>query len=142
MSEPIKGRCLCGAVEFEVAEVREVDACHCSMCRHWTGGVFIGADVRGGVTLTKDESLAWYDSSDWAKRGFCKICGASLFYRLKPDPDVWAISAGALDLPAGLSIGKEIFVDEKPDYYDLAGDQPRLTAAEFMAQLQSDNGAT
>jgi len=137
MTEPIKGKCLCGKVRFEVANVHELDVCHCSMCRRWNGGPYIGADTRGGVTLTSDTELAWYDSSDWAERGFCKTCGTSLFYRLKADDAFWSISAGTLDLPKGLKVSKEIFVDEKPDYYNLAGDRPRLTGPEFLAQLQA-----
>ncbi len=135
MSDKQTGQCLCGGVKFETGAVHQIDVCHCKMCRRWSAGPFIGADFRSGVTVTEDATLAWYESSDWARRGFCKNCGASLFYCLKEDPNFWSISAGALDLPDGLSLGKEIFVDEKPGYYDLAGDHPRLTAAEFMAQL-------
>jgi len=129
----ISGKCLCGDVQFETPMPRHIDACHCDMCRRWNGGPFIGADFRENITLTKDTGLKWYDSSDWAKRGFCKTCGCSLFYCLKDNPNFWSIAGGALDLPDGLSLGKEIFIDEKPDYYDLAGDHPRLTGAEAFA---------
>jgi len=47
-----------------------------------------------------------------------------------------AVLVGALDLPQGLEITEEIFIDEKPDYYDLAGDRPRLTGAEVLAKFQ------
>lgn len=137
MTEKLNGKCLCGDVQFETGMPHQIDVCHCSMCQRWAAGPFVGADFRGGVTITRDDGLAWYDSSDWAKRGFCKNCGSSLFYRLKEDPDFWAIAAGALSLPAGMSLGKEIFVEEKPDYYAMAGDHPRLTGAEFMASLQA-----
>ncbi len=129
----LTGHCLCGGVQFETPMPGHIDACHCDMCRRWNGGPFIGADFRHGITLTQADSLAWYDSSDWAKRGFCKICGTSLFYCLKEDPNFWSISGGTLNLPEGLTLGKEIFIDEKPDYYDLAGDQPKLTGAEALA---------
>nr|WP_272214715.1 hypothetical protein [Marinicella sp. W31]MDC2880044.1 hypothetical protein [Marinicella sp. W31] len=34
----IKGRCECGAVAFEVDEVRDtVTVCHCSQCRRTSG---------------------------------------------------------------------------------------------------------
>lgn len=137
MTQKLKGRCLCGGVQFETGEIHHLDVCHCSMCQRWTGGPFIGADYRNGdVKLTKDATLKWYESSDWAKRGFCSECGSSLFYRLNDIPDFWAVCAGALDMTSGITITKEIFIDEKPAYYDLAGDQERLTGAEFMASLQ------
>lgn len=135
----ILGKCLCGAVKFEVAAVHEIDVCHCSMCRSWNGGPFVGADIRGQVTFKADATLAWYDSSEWAKRGFCSKCGSSLFYTLNEQPDFWSISAGALDLPEGLTIGKEIFIDEKPDYYNFAGEQPRHTGPEFLAMIQGQS---
>lgn len=134
-----KGHCLCGAVQFEVDAVHEIDVCHCNTCRRWNGGPFVGADIRGQVRFTSDETLTWYESSEWAKRGFCNKCGASLFYKLNEQDDFWSISAGALDLPDGLAIAKEIFVDEKPDYYNFSGDQPRHTGPEFLAMIQGQS---
>ncbi len=132
----ITGSCLCGEVQFEAPALHHLDVCHCKMCQRWNGGPFFGADYREPVTITKGETLSWYDSSEWARRGFCNKCGSSLFYRLKDNDSFWAVSAGALDLPSGISIEKEIFIDEKPDYFELAGDRPRLTGHEFFAQLQ------
>ncbi|MEO0548661.1 MAG: GFA family protein [Pseudomonadota bacterium] len=139
MTDTIQGQCLCGAVKFEIQQVDHVDVCHCKMCRSWNGGPFVGADIRTGIKFHSDETLSWYESSDWARRGFCNVCGSSLFYTLNDDKFFWSISAGALDLPEGLSISKEIFLDEKPDYYNFAGEQPRLTGPEFLATLQEQN---
>jgi len=137
----LKGKCLCGDVEFETPTPQSIDICHCKTCQGWVGGPFIGADYfEGGVSIIKDDGLNWYASSEWAKRGFCKTCGSSLFYRLNDNPNFWAITAGSLALPEGQNLGREIFIDEKPEYYVLAGDHPRLTGAEFFASLQgSDN---
>jgi len=133
----LKGQCLCGDVQFETPLPGHIDACHCTTCRNWNGGPFIGADFRDGIKITKDKGLTWYESSDWAKRGFCKTCGASLFYCLKNDPYFWSVAGGALNLPNGLALGKEIFIDEKPDYYNLAGEHKRLTGAEAFAEFTS-----
>jgi hypothetical protein len=140
MAERIEGRCLCGSVKFNTGEIHHLDVCHCAICQRWTGGPFVGADFRNGdVVVTEDEGLTWYASSDWAKRGFCKTCGSSLFYRLNDAPDFWAICGGSLSLPDGMTIHQEIFIDEKPDYYSLAGDQPKLTGAEFMKTLEASS---
>jgi len=137
---PIKGQCLCGDVTFETRAPDHIDACHCQMCQKWAGGIFIGADFRraDSVRITKDDGLSWYKSSDWARRGFCKTCGSSLFYRLNAAEDFWAVCAGTLDLPAGLNLTKEIFIDEKPDYFELAGAQDKLTGEEFFASLNQE----
>ena len=142
MTKPIKGQCLCGGVSFEVTKTGAIDVCHCRICQRWTGGVFIEMDVEDtDLHFTSERTLAWYDSSDWARRGFCKTCGSSLFYRMKQAGASWSVLAGTLDLPPGQSIRQEIFVDQKPDHYDLAGDRPRLTTAETLARFkgQSDD---
>ncbi|RKQ71665.1 hypothetical protein DES40_0992 [Litorimonas taeanensis] len=133
----LKGKCLCGQVEFTTPTPQQIDVCHCETCQTWVGGPFIGVDfLEGGVTITKEDGLAWYASSEWAKRGFCKTCGTSLFYRLNENPGFWAITAGSLNLPRGQKISREIFIDSKPDYYALAGQHTRLTGEEFFASLQ------
>lgn len=142
MADAVTGQCLCGSVSFKVTSpIERVDACHCQMCRRWAGGPFMGADVReaGGIAFENEDTLTWFESSDWAERGFCSKCGSSLFYRLKGRDDFWAIASGALDLPAGFEITKEIFIDEKPDFYALAGDRPRYTGEEFLAMIQSSS---
>ena len=138
MSESVTGHCLCGGVAFTLTgPISHVDACHCKMCQRWAGGPFIGVDLREDcVSFDSDDTLAWYDSSDWARRGFCSKCGSSLFYRLKDTTDFWAIAIGSLDQSLDHEIGKEIFIDEKPPTYALAGDRPRLTGAEFLASIQ------
>ncbi len=123
----IKGGCLCGAVRFEATGARAtVNFCHCSQCRrvsghHWAATRANLADFR----LTQDEGLTWFRSSDWAKRGFCRHCGASLFYQLN-DAGHIGIAAGSLDTPTGLTGGKHIFVADKGDYYDIADGLPQV----------------
>ena len=137
MADTIHGQCLCGGVSFEAKEIGPMNACHCRMCQRWTGSLFVDVPVqKTDLAFTSEASLVWYDSSDWAQRGFCGTCGSSLFYRLKADDSHWAVLAGTLDLPQGLALTEEIFIDEKPDYYDLAGDRPRLTGAEVLAKFQ------
>lgn len=133
----LNGKCLCGDVTFTTPVPNAIDACNCKICQGWGGGPFIGADFfEGGVTITKEDGLAWYASSEWARRGFCKNCGSNLFYRLNDNEGFWAISAGSLNVPDDMTLGKEIFIDEKPHYYSLSGDHPRLTGEEFFASLQ------
>jgi hypothetical protein len=128
------GRCLCGAVTFTADEVQtHLHACHCSMCRRWSGSTLMAASV-GRVSFEGEENVGVYSSSDWAERGFCKRCGTNLFYRLKPDS--YVMSMGTFDDPEQFTLEGEIFVDTKPSFFDLAGDHERLTEAEFMASIQ------
>ena len=130
------GRCLCGAVTFTAEGVdAHVHACHCTMCRRWSGGPGLSASV-ASVRFEGSEHIARYDSSAWAERGFCTRCGTHLFYRLKAR-DHYIMCLGAFEDQAPFAVTGEIYIDEKPASYALAGDHPRLTGAEFMASLDA-----
>lgn len=134
------GSCLCGAVTYTLDQApTEAGACHCSMCRKWSGGVFIGFEAQpGAVTLTGEDHITRFASSEWGERCSCKTCGSSLFYRLTmPGPmhGVYHIGFGTLDDTRNVAFSGEIFIDHKPDTYDFAGQAPRMTEAEFMAMV-------
>lgn len=130
-----EGRCLCGAVTF-VAEGVSADlhVCHCSMCRRWAGGPTFSMEV-GSVTFHGEENIGRYSSSAWAERGFCRRCGSSLFYRLTQS-NHYILNMGAFDDQRPFKIASEIYVDDKPPGYDMAGAHPRLTGEEFLASLK------
>jgi hypothetical protein len=134
------GGCLCGAVRFVgLGQPSGVHVCHCEQCARWSGGPALCVEFDGGIDITGD--VTWFDSSDWAERGFCGVCGSSLFYRLK-DGSYLNVGTGFLDDRAGLSpIDQHIFVDRKPHFYEFADTAPRLTGEEFMSQLQSGQDA-
>ncbi len=131
----MNGGCLCGAVKF-VAEVAHTDhsACHCGMCRRWSGGSPFFALRTTKVDFEDEAQIGRFASSAWAERGFCKQCGSNLFYFLKPT-STFMMSAGAFDDPSELRLGREIFIDKKPPGYALEGTHPRLTEAETLAAM-------
>jgi hypothetical protein len=113
-----RGHCLCGVVAFTVrGKMRDVVWCHCSQCLHWHGhsGGYT-ASTWANIALRWAEKIAWYKSSDNARRGFCRDCGSSLFWE-GVGRDYVSIAAGALDLPTGLITARHIFVEDKGDYY-------------------------
>lgn len=129
----LTGHCLCNAVRFSFKpEGRDVGVCHCSMCRRWTAGPFLVLDHDGPVTFEGAENIGVYKSSEWGERAFCKTCGTSLYWRMS-GAEHYAVSAGALDDPPGLTLASEIFIDEKPDYYAFANETHKMTGAEAMA---------
>lgn len=128
------GRCLCGAVRFAVEHVEtEHHACHCGMCRRWSGGPFFVAEVHG-LAFESTEHLATYASSEWAQRGFCRVCGTTLYYYLVPAKR-YMMSVGAFDDSSAFRLVREIFVDRKPDGYAFAGEHSRWTEAETFERL-------
>lgn len=120
------GSCLCGGVRFTIrAALRDAIACHCTQCRKTSGhhAAMTSAPV-AAVAFIQSASLTWYKSSDTAERGFCRICGSNLFWKLFADEHM-SICAGSLDLPTGLAISEHIFVDDKADYYTLTDGLPQ-----------------
>jgi hypothetical protein len=120
MENITKGGCLCGAVRYEVkGPLRDVVNCHCTMCQRLHGNFGPHSKARKvNIRVTNDAGLAWYKTSDIARRGFCRVCGTSLFW--EPfELDATGIIAGTLDGPTGLKTIGHIFVGEKPDFYEI-----------------------
>lgn len=121
-----RGSCLCGAVRFEVeGDLPEASACHCSKCRKHTGHFEAGVDVpRALVSISGEDSLTWFHSSEKVRRGFCSVCGSSMFF----DPvhrDWIGIMMGAFDGPTNTRLALHIFVADKGDYYEIADGVPQ-----------------
>jgi hypothetical protein len=120
------GRCLCGAVTYEVrGPLRDVLICHCQECRRWHGHASAStAARREDLVLVEPQGLRWIESpqSDaGARRGFCAHCGSSLFWDAPGRPTV-SIAAGTLDEPTGLKVIAHWYVSQAGDYYDLPAD--------------------
>jgi hypothetical protein len=120
------GRCLCGAVHYEVqGPLRDVLVCHCVECRRWSGHIWAATSAaRADLRLVADSTLRWIDSpaSDTdARRGFCAACGTSLFWDAPARPTI-SISAGSLDEPTGLTVIGHTYVAQAGDYYALPDD--------------------
>lgn len=121
------GSCLCGAVSFTITgELSHSDGCHCVQCRKWSGHYFASASVqRKALTISGEENLRWYQSSEKVRRGFCGRCGSVLFWD-PPARDWTGVALGAIDGPTGIRLEKHIFVSEKGDYYDIADGLPQI----------------
>ncbi|MFO7572117.1 MAG: GFA family protein [Gaiellaceae bacterium] len=122
------GRCLCGAVTYEVrGPLRDILLCHCVECRRWGGSVGAFAAVRAEDLVVPEPSpLRWVDSPDsdnGARRGFCGDCGSSLFWQAAGSERV-GIAAGTLDAPTGLRVAAHIYTHQAGDYERLEDGLP------------------
>ncbi len=125
--ESRSGGCLCGAVRYEVrGPLRDVINCHCSMCQRLHGAFGAHSKARtANIAILEGKGLAWYATSERARRGFCRQFGSNLFWEPVGQADT-GIVAGTLDQPTGLKTMGHIFVAEKCDFHELSDDLPKF----------------
>jgi hypothetical protein len=125
----LTGSCLCGGVTISVAGPLEhpPEACHCTQCRKQTGSFLSGVNVRkAALTIHGEPLIGWYRSSDKVERGFCTVCGSTLFWKPNIEGYAWiGVAGGLFDQPLGAKLAKHTFVSEKGDYYDIADGAPQ-----------------
>lgn len=132
----LTGQCLCGAVTMTVQNVPATfNACHCDMCRRWTGSRFLSVYVaQADVTLTGRDTITIANTSDWAERAFCNACGTPLWYHIKGS-DHLGLSAGLLDNPTDLTLKREYYVDKMSCIHALPDTRIQMTEAEAIAMF-------
>ena len=127
-----KGSCLCGEIHFIVHNVNyNVTACHCSMCRKWGGGPLMAVHCGSETSFNSEQNITLYNSSEWAERGFCKLCGSHLFYRLKQNQH-YSIPVGLFEKQQNFIFDEQYFIDKKPAFYSFSNKTADLTEAEVF----------
>jgi len=140
MSETeFKGRCLCGAVTVTAtSQAPALRACHCDMCRRHTSSMFIGLATDPDRVMF-DGPVKSYRSSDWAERGFCEVCGSTLWYGSLHD-GVRHPAAGLFGNLGDTPLKIEFFADMCPQGYALAGGHRKLSTEETIALFAPEEG--
>ena len=95
-----KGKCHCGAVEFEVElpnGLEDVRRCNCSLCRR-KGAIMASVPV-GGLRVTKGEDmLTLYQwNTKTAKHYFCKICGIYTHHQRRSNPGQYGFNVACIE---------------------------------------------
>jgi hypothetical protein len=131
----MEGTCLCGAIRITIPETNIVDACHCGMCRRWSGGPLMV--VKGGTDIQiegRTDALKSYQSSEWAERAFCSECGTHLFYKFLPKNEYF-LPVGLFQEQTEFKFTTQIYIDSKPSFYEFANSTTKMTEAEFLAHF-------
>jgi hypothetical protein len=126
----VQGRCLCGAVAFELAGVPDrLHNCHCSRCRR----------ARSAAHATNAfyprERLAWLSGEadvvsfalPAAKRfgqAFCRHCGSAV-PRMVPSTGYVVVPCGSLDDSPGIPVVSHIFVGSKAPWFEITDHLPQ-----------------
>jgi len=130
----VNGSCLCGKVEVQASASKDIGACHCDMCRKWSGGPYLGIDCNTEVSFSGFENVSTFESSDWAERGFCSLCGTHLFYKFKKNGQ-YIMPVGLFGSSSKFNFDHQIFIEEKPEYYDFSNQTKNMTGEEVFAMF-------
>ena len=125
----IRGSCLCGAVSFEISGgLDQASNCHCSMCRKAHGaafGSYVGVQKSALRWLSGERDIARYASSPDVSRTFCSICGSTLQYLHRSQPERFALALGVLDDDPGVRPALHMFVADKAPWYEITDKLPQ-----------------
>jgi hypothetical protein len=124
----LKGKCLCGAVHYEVADQFLYSLnCHCSNCRRATGAAFkpFAGIEREKLKITSgSERLLIYGAAS-AHDAHCANCG-SLLYSLVRDAQFVHVTLGTLVDSPSIRPSAHIFVGSKATWYTITDDLPQF----------------
>lgn len=137
-AQEIVGACHCGRVRVHMpAESAGVIACHCADCQKLHGNFFalLAAD-RANVRWEGEEHVRWYRSSPANERGFCAHCGSRLAKRPVEGTRIM-VSAGLFDRALPKRVVKNLWVEQKPDWYDAPRVGP-LAPEDFVAMALAE----
>ena len=74
------GSCLCGDIRWKIdGDVTMHSNCHCSICRKVHGSAyatFVFAPASAFSWTSGEDRIAFYQSSEMARRGFCPVSHA------------------------------------------------------------------
>lgn len=122
-TETRQGRCLCGAVAFEVeGPLGPVVFCHCSICRRSSGSAFAASASVPAASfriVRGEEAVHEYESSDGYFRAFCSRCGSPVYGRSARSPEVRRVRLGTLEGGAPVRAQAHVWTSSKAPWFDI-----------------------
>lgn len=122
------GRCLCGAVTFELSgDLIATAICHCDHCQRQSGGAFSVNLVAHESQLTLHGELKTYEERGelgddvYVRRRFCPECGSPIVSELAKTPGVIAVKAGVLDDRSTVLPNVEVWCVDRQPWVTLPG---------------------
>ncbi|WP_235015368.1 GFA family protein [Oceanicoccus sp. KOV_DT_Chl] len=86
------------------------------------------------MSISGNEFVKVFNSSDWAERGFCSNCGTHLYYHLKPT-DEYIIPVGLFQAESDFNFKQQIFIDQKPGFYEFSNLTENLTEQQVFEKF-------
>ena len=142
MTDPYRGRCLCGTVKFEIDEfLPQAAHCHCSMCRKFHGASYAtiaGVHRSNFRWLEGADALKRYTAENATTRTFCRHCGSSLTFSSPRAPEEEVeIALGAMDGDVPVVPSAHIFVGSAANWTVLNDDLPQYEEKRGSARINT-----
>jgi hypothetical protein len=136
MTDLMTGHCLCGAVTIRVSDSdRTLGACHCRMCQRWSGALFV-CFAASPDAVTVEGEVARYQSSHFAERAFCPVCGSHLWMRDTDRTDArYDLMPGLFDAALNWPLTSEIYSDRAMTAMRLDGTHSRYSQEQYEAEF-------
>jgi hypothetical protein len=125
----LKGSCLCGCVQYEVADAfRYALNCHCSQCRRATGAAFkpFGGIGVEHLRITAGEQQLHRYGDGPGHDAHCQHCGSLLYSLVNGGSTVHVTYGTLVDAPT-LSPTAHIFAGSKAPWFLITDDLPQHT---------------
>jgi len=127
------GRCLCGAVQYEIDNTPALTGvCHCKNCQRQAGSAFstLAGVPKNEFHLTRGELKCYEDrdtdSGNPVGRYFCGDCGSPIYSALPGQPDTLFLKSGTLDDTSSFKPQFHVWCDSKQPWVTLEEGVPAL----------------
>jgi hypothetical protein len=123
----LTGRCLCGAVEYAVADAFEYAInCHCSLCRRATGAAFkpFAGIQRINLEVVHGAEATMIYGEELTHDVHCGRCG-SLLYSVVREGTYAHVALGTLVDEPSIRPTMHIFVGSKAGWHEITDDLPQ-----------------
>lgn len=132
----IRGRCLCGTVQFAVTSPFEYAGyCHCGRCRASSGSAFsatAGVRTEHVKVTSGEDSIASYLRNTDVTSHFCRSCGSVLFLRVRDGRYAHVQMGTLLDDPV-IRPQYHMHVASKAPWHEINGTLPAFAELAPMA---------
>jgi hypothetical protein len=122
------GRCLCGAVTYELAgDLIATAVCHCDHCQRQGGSAFSVNLIAHESQMTIHGELKAYEERGelgdqvYVRRRFCGTCGSPILSEITLSAGIIAVKAGTLDDKSTVNPTVEAWCVDKQPWVALPG---------------------
>jgi hypothetical protein len=124
-AKSVTGGCQCGRIRYRASgKPSQPHICHCRMCQKASGNYFMpfAGFLKENFEVTRG-AIAWFQSSDPIRRGFCANCGTPLIFETIGAPYI-NIALGSLDDPSAIQPKSQYGTESRLEWFDQLSNLP------------------